>query len=1446
MTRKATPPAQPRAALHDDTLQRLERAEAGLRASELQLRQILDNTTTALVFAKDLDGRYLFVNRAFERLAGRPQGEIVGRLTEEVFPAEVARRLRENDRAVLRAGRAVELEEEVFFGGERRLMLASKFPLFDAAGNPYAVCGTASDITERKRTEEALTRAALAVSGAGGEQVFGQLVLQLAQILGVGAAMIAVFVDATRSRMRALATCLDGRLLKPFEYELASSPCAGVIGRDYRFVASGVNPEFRAGSIFAEQGFDSYAAYSLADSAGGQLGLMVVMDRRPLASRELTEAMLKIFAVRAAAEIERSRAEAALRASEASYRAIFEANEDAVFVHDWDTGAILDVSPKASELYGYSRQELLAIRVGDISSNEPPFTEDAAARHIQQAKVHGAPLRFPWHARHKDGHLMWHEVTLKRAAIAGEPRILAFVRDVTEQRRAEQAMRASEEQYRAVFNASADALVLWNSELKRIDVNPAYERIYGFTRAEVLDTGYPAHLPQEYAEWRRDLVRRTLAGERCQAELEAIRKDGTRIQVEVRTIPIQHLGEPHVLAIVRDITERRRAEEAVRASEEQYRAIFNASADALVLWNSELQRVDCNPAFEAMFDVSREDLIAGRERRYLPPGYPDRRRELVRRTLAGEPCHLEHEVVRPNGERFMVEVRTIPVGYRGEPHVLAMLRDITERKRAESLLRASEEQYRGIFNASVDGLLLWDEALRVVDVNDAFLTLHGYSRDEILGQADPVFIPAELQERCATLLPAVIAGTPCHLELRTRRKDGAELDAEIHGVPMQYQGRPHALVVMRDITDAKRRAEQLRDSEERYRLLFETESDAIVLVDVETTRLVDANRAAESLWGYSRAELLALRVDELSAEPDRSRASIRSPEGRVHIPVRMHRRRDGTVFPVEITANRLTLDGRRTVVAVVRDITERRNAEERLRASEEQYRSIFNASADALVLRDADFRIVDVNATYERMSGYSREEVLGVDRILANPPQYEAPIRALHARALAGEPVLTETVLVRRDGERQDVELRGVPVQHRGAPHVLWMGRDITARRRSEEERRELEAQLRQAQKMEAIGHLTGGIAHDFNNILTSIMGNIALAADHDAAQGDPRLSAYLERAHASSERARDLIQQMLTFSRGRRGEPRPVALAPLVREATKLLRSMMPASIELASDIARAVPQVMLDPVHADQVLLNLCINARDAMDGRGTVGVRLRPIEVGAAVCASCRKRIAGRFVELSVADTGPGIAPEVLERIFEPFFTTKEVGKGSGMGLATVHGIVHEHGGHVLVETAIGRGTTFCVLLPELAPAGRWTGAAGPGSQAVAGRPRLAGRVLVVDDEPSVGEFMRDLLESWGLEVTLAARPDEACEAFGCRPEAFDLVITDQTMPQMTGVQLARELCALRADVPVVLYTGYADPGIEEAARAAGIVAHLRKPVEAAALRAALEAHLPAARD
>jgi signal transduction histidine kinase/CheY-like chemotaxis protein len=446
-------------------------------------------------------------------------------------------------------------------------------------------------------------------------------------------------------------------------------------------------------------------------------------------------------------------------------------------------------------------------------------------------------------------------------------------------------------------------------------------------------------------------------------------------------------------------------------------------------------------------------------------------------------------------------------------------------------------------------------------------------------------------------------------------------------------------------------------------------------------------------------------------------------------------------------------------------------------------------------------------------------------------------------RTLEGESYCGEIETIRRNGERFPIEVRTVPIQHRGEPHVLAMIRDLTERRRVEDERARLEAQLRQAQKMEAIGQLTGGIAHDFNNLLTSIMGYVALAAERDTALGDRQLSGYLAQAQRSCERAGDLIRQMLMFSRGQRVTPRTVALEPLVEQALASLRPALPPGVELAVDLAGVAPLTRLDPLQFEQVLLNLCINARDAIEGNGTIRVEVRPLAADRQVCAGCRCPVDGEFVELCVEDTGHGMPADVAERIFEPFFSTKAEGKGTGMGLAMVHGIVHEHGGHVLVETEPGRGSRFRVLwravTSEVAEA--TTGILGAAGNMRPLRPALTGSILVVDDESTVGEFMRELLQTWGLQATSVGSGPAALDLVSTAPRRFDVVITDQSMPRMTGVQLASALQRVRSDLPVILYTGYGEGLMRPELDAAGVRALLRKPVEPAALEAALRSAL-----
>ncbi len=642
--------------------------------------------------------------------------------------------------------------------------------------------------------------------------------------------------------------------------------------------------------------------------------------------------------------------------------------------------------------------------------------------------------------------------------------------------------------------------------------------------------------------------------------------------------------------------------------------------------------------------------------------------------------------------------------------------------------------------------------------------------------------------------------------------------------------------------------EVLRLREEQYRVIFEAASDGFVLRDARA-RTLDANPAFYRMYGFSR-ELIAAGGGYPANFPpgyveEREAQIRRALEGHETHVQSIALRADGSPFWIDLRVVPVRYRGEPHVLQVVRDISALREREQALLRSEARLRATVDAAFDCIIGMDADGRIVEFNAVAERCFGRARSDVLG--RSLAEviiPPRY----REAHARGLArllqtgsGPFVgrLIETTALRADGSEFPVELAISVGSAAGENIFVGHLRDISARRQAEAKHAELEAQLRQAQKMEAIGQLTGGIAHDFNNILTSMMGYIVLAGERAEELNDARLTHRLAQAHLASQRARDLISQMLTFARrgsGTRPERTALAIAPALRQSLSLLRSTLPSSIELEVDFAARLPAVAADAVQIEQVLFNLCINARDAMAGAGRLRVSLRERDVQ-ATCASCRAHVDGRWIELVVADDGCGLADDVRERMFDPFFSTKEVGRGSGMGLAMVHGIVHDHGGHIVVDSRPGRGSTFHVMLPA-APAPAQGDVPAADSPSMGGAAKLRGRLLLVEDQAMVAAFMSELLSGWGLEVTLVRDPVVAKQRFADEPDAFDVVLTDQTMPRLTGVQLAGELLALRPSLPVLLYTGF-DEGLDEPAlRQLGVRSVLRKPIDEGLLFAALQ--------
>ena len=510
------------------------------------------------------------------------------------------------------------------------------------------------------------------------------------------------------------------------------------------------------------------------------------------------------------------------------------------------------------------------------------------------------------------------------------------------------------------------------------------------------------------------------------------------------------------------------------------------------------------------------------------------------------------------------------------------------------------------------------------------------------------------------------------------------------------------------------------------------------------------------------------------------------------------------------------------------DVDARKRAEEALRASEEQYREIFNAAADAFVLRDANARVVDVNPAFLQISGYTREEVVDGTRWIFALPEMRGLATEMHRRTLAGESVQFEMKARRKDGKLIDVEMRAVPVIYRGKPHALGMARDITAQKRAEAERLRLEGQLLQSKKLEAIGTLAGGIAHDFNNILAAILGYGELA-QKGAARGTAQRR-HVDQVVAAGMRAKSLVERILAFSRSGVGERSPVRVQQAVAETLDLVAASLPAHVDLVRRLKAEDAAVLGDATQIHQVVMNLCTNAAQAMKAEGPLTVELDVVDKADSMAATSALA-SGRYVRLRVSDAGTGIPASVLERIFDPFFTTKEIGVGTGLGLSMVHGIVTDLGGGIEVESRVGQGSTFTVYLP-------WHGASDAAPEAQERAPHGNGEtILLVDDEEPLVRLGEEALAELGYEPTGFTSAAAALEALRADPGRFDIVLSDESMPDMTGSELAAEIRRLRPEMPIVLMSGFVTPALTARAQALGGVEVLGKPLAGRDLARAL---------
>jgi PAS domain S-box-containing protein len=509
-------------------------------------------------------------------------------------------------------------------------------------------------------------------------------------------------------------------------------------------------------------------------------------------------------------------------------------------------------------------------------------------------------------------------------------------------------------------------------------------------------------------------------------------------------------------------------------------------------------------------------------------------------------------------------------------------------------------------------------------------------------------------------------------------------------------------------------------------------------------------------------------------------------------------------------------------VHVASDITERKNADEALQESEKKFRLAFANAQDAILWTDIESgNIINCNKAAEELFGKARVQMVGRQYTALGFDDKSERVRALFTEPGADQKNSVEVEIPTTSGERKTVTIAVSTMLVERKEIVQAIIRDITGRKKAEKEKIDLEVQLSQKQKMDAIGTLAGGIAHDFNNILAAMQGYVELSLEdlpEDAAVRD-----NLEQVLACGNRAAKLVKQILTFSRKDQQEKGVVQIGSIVKEVLKMLRSSLPATIKIRRKIEAHSSLVMADPTQLHQVLVNLCTNASHAMrEAGGLLEVSLADVNFESETKIGDESLPRGPYVKLSVSDTGCGMEKEVMERIFEPFFTTKKVNEGTGLGLSVVHGIVKNHNGAIAVDSTPGKGSTFDIFFPKVES----NEVQVPESSEPATRKQEV--ILLVDDEKVMVDVTKQILERLGYAVVATTSSIVALEAFQEEPDEFDLVITDQTMPNMTGTQLARELIAIKPDIPVILCSGYPENVNQEEVQSIGIKKFITKPI------------------
>lgn len=1115
-------------------------------------------------------------------------------------------------------------------------------------------------------------------------------------------------------------------------------------------------------------------------------------------------------------------------------RAVAEGTTDAVFIKD-SSGKYILCNESAARFIGHPVHEILG-------KDDTAWFDPRGAEHVKERDRRVLATGRP---ETEEEELTSAGVTRTYLAMKAPFRdeqgrvvgVIGISRDITERKRAQNALREQEAFARGVLDAISAHVAVLDATGLITAANESWRQFSAANGGTENATGVGVNYLDVCERSAKDGdptaatvakgLRQVLAGEapRFRFEYPCDSPNEKRwFQMSVTRLDHHSRG---IVVVHTNISERKVAEDALRASESQLRLFAEHVPAPIAMLDRDLRYLQVSRRWLTDYRLGDRDLT-GLHHYEVFPEIPESWREIHRQCLGGATKSNDEEAfVRADGTtqwiRWEIRPWSAPKGEIGG--IIIFSEEITERKRAEQTLREREARFQKIFENAGTGIAIADSHGRLLECNPAFCSLLGYSMEELRQTSFASHIHPDDRETNLAQIERLRTGQiqAFEIENRYRHKDGRSV--WVHKFTSLLPGEsPEPKSMMALITDvtARRAAEQaLRESEQRHREIMDVLPGA-VFVHADN-KIVFCNPAFVRLVGAANADDLLGKSPFDIVHPDhhqfvRARIEARRQSNTLTPGMEMAIvRLDGRAVPVYSVAAAFSGYAQRAILVALSDLTERERSMELLR-------SVLKSVQDAILTIDENGVIQSANPGAERAFGYSEAELVGQKIGVLMPPPYREEhdgYVANYLRTGVARVIGTgrEAEALHRDGTRFPVEITVTEFRLEGERRFTGVVRDITARQR-------LEAELQQAQKMEAVGRLAGGVAHDFNNLLTVINGYSDMLLSK---MPEPPLTReFLVAIRDAGDRAARLTQQLLAFSRKAVVEPRVIDLNELVKQSAKLLRRLIGEDILLEVVQDPDLPPIKADYGQIEQLVMNLVVNARDAMPTGGRLTILTKKVVPTPEQARNHVDFKPGIHAQIAVVDTGHGMTDEVKNRIFEPFFTTKGIGKGTGLGLAVVHGVVTQCGGHVDVQSTVGEGTTFQLRFPAFE-------GESPRAELAEKRIAASGRetILLVEDEESVRAIARRALEEQGYKVLETGRGVDAIRLATEHDEPIDLLVTDVVMPEVGGRQLADAVRAHRPGVRVLYISGYTDDSVVHHGVLDASDAFLQKPFTPTAL-------------